>query len=115
MCSGAGKPVSEGFSYPASMVTEVAKPINATSLSGHVVYGTGQALSDALVEVIRTDQTRLFAVLTDEESRFCFATMRHGKYKLRISKSGFNTLIVPFTVTAHSKNKSAAIQLQVSN
>lgn len=114
-CVPRGKPIDPGFSYAASMLTEIAKPVDAKALSGRVFYGAREGVPEALVEVLDEDGKRIKGILTDEEGRFCFGVMAEGTYTLRISKPQFDTVRISFVVSRKAKNKMAPIQLRLSS
>lgn len=89
--------VAKDFSYPESPATiKVESPYKAKSLAGRISDPTGAGLEKALVERLSSGwKKRIDATFTDSEGSFSFPQYSSGKTQfLKISKPGFNTLLV---------------------
>ena len=104
---GAGVQVPKEFSYPESpSTTKMAQPIIARSLSGSVLAPSGSRIPKVLVELVSEDwKTRVDARSTNSEGSFVFAKVPMGKHFLKVSKPGFDTLLVTVITTKKTKAK----------
>jgi hypothetical protein len=112
------EPKSNSFSsyyrpWPQEQV-RLARAITAGSLSGTVLDSDGFPIPDAIVErVSHTWEAAFDERKTHSNGRFSFGKMPKGRYFLRVSKLGFNTLLVKVITTNDSKAK-LKLSLQVS-
>jgi hypothetical protein len=113
--SSEGRIPPKDFTYPPSRtVVVVPDHFVVDSLDGTVVDPTGSAMRDVLVEIVKGDRnTRVDARLTSKEGMFAFVKIRAGKHTLRLSKPGFDTLIVTVLVKKGAKD-NLRIQLELS-
>lgn len=82
----------------------LADPIRAGSLSGMVIDSNGLPISDALVERVSHKWESTFdEKKTDSDGKLSFGKMPKGRYFLKVSKIGFNTLLVKIITTNKSK------------
>jgi hypothetical protein len=97
--------VPKDFSYPeASETVEIES--SAKSLSGIVKSPNGDVLSDVLVERVGSDwKNRLDATLTNSKGKFALSNLPEGKYYLKVSKSGFSTLLVKVILKKKAKSR----------
>ncbi|HET6975854.1 MAG TPA: carboxypeptidase-like regulatory domain-containing protein [Pyrinomonadaceae bacterium] len=111
-----GQKVPTGFNYPQAQETiQVEAEIESRSLSGLVTDPSGAAASRVLVEKVRPGwRKRTNAVFSDTEGHFAFAGAGPGTHFLRISKPGFNTILLKVKVTAKAKT-TLQIDLHPSN
>lgn len=111
-----GQKVPSGFNYPQSQETiQVDAEIKSRSLSGVVTDPSGAAASRVLVEKVRPGwRKRISAVFTDTEGHFAFAGAGPGTHFLRVSKPGFNTMLLKVKVSAKAKS-TLQIDLKLSN
>ena len=111
-----GQKVPAGFKYPQSQETiQVDAEIESRSLSGVVIDPSGSGHSKVLVERLRHGwRNRISAVFTNADGQFTFAGVHSGIYFLRVSKPGFNTMLLKVRVTAKTKS-TVRIDLKLSN
>jgi hypothetical protein len=94
---------------------QVDAEINSGSLSGIVTDPTGAVASQVLVERVGPGWgQRLSAVLSNTDGHFSFAGVDPGNYSLRISKPGFNTMLLKVRVIPQTRS-SLQIELQLSH
>jgi hypothetical protein len=112
---GAGVRVPKEFSYPEPpSTTKIEQPIIARSLSGSVLAPSGSKIPRALVELVSRDwKTRVDARFTNSEGSFAFAKVPMGKYFLKVSMRGFDTLLVP-VITAKKTKARLRLYLKFS-
>jgi Carboxypeptidase regulatory-like domain len=108
--------VPAGFNYPQSQeIIKVEAQIESKSLSGLVTDPSGAVASKALVEKVRPGWgKRIKAMFTDTDGRFAFAAAAPGIHFLRISKPGFNTILLQVRLTPKAKS-TLRIDLKLSN
>lgn len=111
-----GQKVPAGFNYPQAQETiKVEVEIESRSLSGLVTDPSGAAASRVLVEKVRPGwRKRISAVFTDTEGHFAFAGVGPGTHFLRVSKPGFNTMLLKVKVSTKAKS-TLQIDLKLSN
>jgi hypothetical protein len=105
------------FEYPPSRtIIVIKKPLDASSLSGSVSDPTGCPVEKVLVEIVdERDKRRVDARLTNQKGTFLFPKERKGRYVLRLSKPGFDTMLVTVVVQKGSENKRVTLQLELSS
>jgi hypothetical protein len=98
--------VAKDFSYPESPETiKVETPYEAESLAGRISDPTGVGLERALVECLSSGwKKRIDATFTGSEGSFSFSRCSGKTQFLRISKSGFNTLLVKVKIKENQKS-----------
>jgi hypothetical protein len=105
--AGQDKPdqIPKDFAYPEPpSKTELKTPIKARSLSGKVADSAGFPIPKVLVERVSSDwKERLDATFTDSEGTFVLPNVPMGKHFLKLSKPGFNTLLIRVITTRKSK------------
>ena len=111
-----GQKVPDTFNYPQSQETiQLDAEIKSRSLSGVVTDPGGAAASKILVERVRPGWgKRVSAVLSDSTRHFAFAGARPGTHFLRVSKPGFNTMLLKVRVSAKARSP-LRIELKLSN
>jgi hypothetical protein len=111
-----GQKVPDTFSYPESQeIIQVDAEIRSRSLSGVVRDPGGAVASKVLVERVRSGWgKRIGAVLSDAKGRFTFSAVTPGTYFLRVSKPGFNTLLLTVRVSTKARS-TLRIELQLSH
>src|SRR6266568_5400579 len=89
---------------PASQeIVELRTEIKARGLAGVVASPSGPVIPGVAVELVDRKERCSKATTTDADGKFDLKTSKPGRYKLRLSKAGFNTLIaVVRVVTAAS-------------
>lgn len=114
--SQCGKKVPDDFKYPQSQETiQVDAWVESRSLSGVVNDPSGSVASQVLVERVRPGWgKRIAAVLTDAHGHFAFAGTTRGTYFLRVSKPGFNTMLMKVRVSGKVRSK-LRIELKLSH
>lgn len=114
--SRSGQRVQEGFKYPPSQETiQVDAEIKSRSLSGNVTDPSGGGTSKVLVERVRPGWgRRISAVLTDSYGHFAFAGTTRGAHFLRVSKPGFNTMLIKVRVNRKVRSR-LRIELKLSH
>jgi hypothetical protein len=108
--------VPENFSYPESPeIIQINKAIKSKSISGIITDPSGAAASEVLVERLEANWgKRIEAILTDSKGYFAFTRNTPGVYFLKISKPGFNSMLLKVEVTTRKANSSLKIGLRVS-
>ena len=102
------------LTYSPQVQVRLVRPITAGSLSGIVIDSEGFPIPDALVErVNHTWEATFDERKTDSNGRFSFGKMPKGRYFLKASKLGFNTLVLKVRTTNKSKAK-LKLSLRVS-
>ena len=104
------------FNYPQSQDTiQIDSEIESRSLSGIVTDPSGAMASKVLVERVRRGWgKRISAVFSSEDGHFAVDGVRSGIHYLRVSKPGFNTMLLKIKVNAKSKS-TLRIDLHLSN
>jgi len=116
--SSAVKDVSPRLFYasPMSQVVELPE-VTAHALSGTVVNGDGSPIPHARVEMIamkgRPLGKALRTITTDENGQFAFPSSTNQRYRLRISKEGYRTIVVVFHVSSKAINRRFVLQMPV--
>lgn len=64
------------------------------ALTGVALDPTGALLPGVLVSLVHQDSSRIRSVTTDKDGRFSFLLVAPGRYVLRASKTGFDTLVI---------------------
>jgi hypothetical protein len=107
--------VPEDFNYPESPETVQDEiPYEAKSLAGKISDPTGAGLGKALVELLSSGwKKRIDATFTDSEGSFSFSRYSGKTHFLRISKPGFNTLLIKVDIKENLKT-TLSIKLGVS-
>jgi hypothetical protein len=100
-------PVPKDFAYPESpSTTKFETPVSARALSGTVADSSGSRIVRALVEIVSEDRgIRLDATLTDDHGSFSFGKAVAGKYYLKVSVPGFDTLLATVIVDKKSRGR----------
>lgn len=80
----------------STVIVYVQKP--ATTVV-HVHSSTGSPIVGATVSLHRQDGTDLPAVTTDENGNAVFASLLYASYSATVSKSGYTSATLPFTLT----------------
>ena len=108
--------VPVAFSYPQSQETiQIDREIESRSLSGIVTDPSGAMASKVLVERVRSGWgKRISAVFSNEDGHFAFDGVHSGIHYLRVSKPGFNTMLLKIRVNAKIKS-TLRIDLHLSN
>jgi hypothetical protein len=103
--------VPEDFSYPPSpQIIQINKAMRSNSLSGVITDPSGSATSEVLVEILESNWgNRIEAILTDSEGVFAFTKNAPGVYFLRLSKPGFDSMLLKVQVA----KKKAGLRLRV--
>jgi len=104
------------FRYPESQETiQLDGELKSNALTGLVVDPNGAVTSKALVERVHAGWgKRIEGVLTNSKGRFSFPGLGPGIYFLRISKPGFNTILLKVRVSTKAKS-TVRVALQLSN
>ena len=106
-------PLTDYKPWPQEQL-RLGRAIMAGSLSGTVLDSEGFPIAEAIVErVTRTWDATFDERRTLSNGRFSFGKMPKGSYFLKVSKLGFNTLLVKVITTNKSKAK-LKLTLQVS-
>lgn len=107
--------VAKDFSYPESPETiKDETPYEAESLAGRISDPTGAGLEKALVERLSSGwRKRIDATFADSEGSFSFSRYSGKTQFLKISKPGFNTLLVKVKIKDNVKSP-LSIKLGVS-
>src|SRR5262245_37551526 len=108
--------VPEDFNYPESpQIIQVDKVIKSKSLSGIITDSVGAAVSDVLVEKLEDNWgKRVEAILTDSKGYFAFIGAKPGLYFLKISKPGFDSMLLKVEVTTRKASSRLKIALALS-
>lgn len=107
--------VAEDFNYPESPATiQVESPYEAESLTGRISDPTSGGLERVLVERLSSGwKKRIDATFTNSEGSFSFSRYSGKTQFLKISKPGFNTLLVKVRLKDNVKSP-LSIKLSVS-
>jgi hypothetical protein len=99
--------VPPGFAYPESPIkVELKDPIRTKLLGGTITDADGFLLSDVLVERVGEDwATRLDAGFTDSDGVFRLAKVLTGTHFLKLSKPGYDTLLVRVVTTKKARHR----------
>ena len=108
--------INKDFSYPKSFDTlKYETPYPAKSLAGIVTDSNEAVLEKVLVERLRPDwQDRIEATFTHSDGAFSFSRHSKGIQFLRLSKPGFNTILVKVVIKRRLKSQ-LHFQLGVSH
>jgi len=87
----------------------------AGTIQGTVEDANGAVVQGATVEVKNLDTNATRTVDTDENGRFTFLQLQPGNYSVTVSKSGFNTPVVPSTALTVGETKTIPFSLVVSD
>jgi hypothetical protein len=111
-----GQRVPAGFNYPQSQETiRLDAEIRSRSLSGVVTDPNAAVAALVLVERVRPGWgKRISAVFSDPDGHFAFAGVGPGTHFLRVSKPGFNTMLLKVRVTPKSRSR-LQIELKLSH
>jgi hypothetical protein len=109
--------VPDNFSYPESPeIIQINKSIKSKSMSGIITDPSGAAASDVLVEILEDNWgKRVEAVFTNSEGNFTFTRRPPGIYFLKISKPGFDSMLLKVEVTTKRASSRLKIRLKLSN
>ena len=116
--SPGGPFVGPAFRYPkSSQINVIAQVHKVRAIRGSVkgMHGV-QIAGRALVELVRgpDDEGRLDARLCDESGAFDFGRKKKGRYYLKVSLEGWDTLYVPVWLGSHGE-RTLNLELQLSN
>jgi protocatechuate 3,4-dioxygenase beta subunit len=108
--------VPENFNYPESpQIIKVDKVIKSKSMSGTITDPNGAVVSDVLVEKLEDNWgKRVEAVLTDSKGYFTFTNVVPGIYFLKLSKPGFDSMLLKVEVTTKKASSKLKIGLRLS-
>ena len=111
-----GQTVPRSFKYPESQETiRIDAKIESRLLSGIVRDPNGAGSSKVLIERVEPGWgKRLGAVFSNTNGHFAFTRVRSGTHFLRISKPGFNTMLLKVRVSTKIKS-TLQIELKLSN
>jgi hypothetical protein len=103
-CSG-GQQVAKGFSYPEARETIKADAPHAVkSLTGKVVDSSNMGMEKVLVERLSNNWgKRLDATFTNSNGRFFLPSSSPSIQYLKLSKPGFDTLLIRVRIRKRSK------------
>ena len=108
--------VPANFKYRQSQETiQLDDEIESRSLSGMVTDPTGAGAAEVLVERVRRGWgKRISAVSSNKNGEFTFPAVRSGTHFLRVSKPGFNTMLLKIRVNAKTES-TLRVELQLSH
>jgi hypothetical protein len=108
--------VPENFSYPESPeIIQINKATKSKSISGIITDPSGAAAAEVLVERLEANWgKRIEAILTDSKGYFAFTKNMPGIYFLKVSKPGFNSMLLKVEVTTRKAKSSLKIGLRIS-
>jgi Carboxypeptidase regulatory-like domain len=98
----------------AQEVVELKSEQRARTLAGVVASPSGPMIPDVTVEIVDSREHCLRTAMTDGEGRFDFKTGKPGRYRLRLSKPGFNTVVATVRVSRYTKSE-LRVELPMSN
>jgi len=101
------RPVPPGFAYPESPNSVELRPtMRAKLLVGAVTDADGFPIADVLVERTGAEwRARLDAAFTNSEGVFRLRRAPTGTHLLKLSKPGYDTLLVRVLVTTRAKHR----------
>ena len=73
----------------------VAVPLRADALTGTVKDPSGAVITNAVVEISGGDLLKPIVLATDSAGNFAASGLKPGKYSVRVTKDGFDALVVP--------------------
>jgi hypothetical protein len=104
-------------SVPLSVGQEVVEFKNekrARGLSGVISSPSGPVIPGVAVEIVDSKDKCLKATITDADGRFDLKIRKIGRYKLRLSKPGFNTAFAVVRIMPRA-NGQLELELAMSN
>jgi hypothetical protein len=90
-----------------SRTIEPAGEIDSQVLAGRVVDGAGAPIPEVLLERLSADGKRVEAVFTNSNGRFVMKQRDPWVYAVRVSKPGFDTLLLKVRVSKNGKRELA--------
>ena len=88
--------------------------VSKGSVSGSIVDPQGASIPDASIKIVNADTNETATVTSDGAGLFRFGLLSIGKYRLEVSKSGFNkTVIENIDVTLGADHGLGSIRLEV--
>jgi hypothetical protein len=106
-CANAAAPVSQE-------VVEFKKEMKARGLAGVVASPSGPAIPGVTVELLDSKERCSKATTTDGNGEFDLRVIKPGRYKLRLSRAGFNTVIAAVRIVPKEKGL-LRLELPMSN
>ncbi len=97
---------------PASFGQAIS--VNGGSIQGTITDGTGAVIANASVRIASTDTGAVVTVTTDGRGFYSVGPLNPGNYSVRISASGFTTLVVS-TVIRTGTATPGSFQLSVGS
>jgi hypothetical protein len=73
----------------------LAVPLRADALTGTVKDPSGAVITNAVVEISGGDLLKPIVLATDSAGNFAASGLKPGKYSVRVTKDGFDALVVP--------------------
>jgi len=81
--------------------------IEAQVLAGKIVNASSLPIPEVLIELLSSDGKRIEAVLTDSKGKFVMKPRAPWVYPLRVSKPGFDTLLLKVRLSKTGKRELA--------
>ena len=108
------------------MQIQVAEEKPVKTIQGKVVDGNEDVLVGSFVEVFKIEETdsdteddspqkRLAGCEIGEEGKFCFTKLPAGKYEVRVSQTGFDTLTILVEVSPRGVSKKIEAVMKPSD
>ena len=88
---------------PGQEIVEFKKDIKTHRLAGIVASPSGPLIPGVTVELLDPRERCAKATTTDANGKFDFRISNPGRYKLRLSRAGFNTVIAVARVSPKAK------------
>lgn len=95
-------------------VVEFRDEIKARGLTGMVASRSGPVIPGVTVELVDSRERCMKATTTGADGKFDLEISKPGRYKLRLSKAGFNTVIATVRVARAAKGQ-LKLELPMSN
>ncbi len=99
----------------AQEVVELKDELPARRLAGVVASPSGPAIPGVAVEIVDSKERCLRTATTDDDGKFDLKVTKPGRYRLRLSKLGFNTVVAVVRVRLKTKSQQVRLELPMSN
>lgn len=93
----------------------VAAQTETARLSGRVTDETGAILPDATVEAINIETNTRMTTTTNEQGLYLLPNLRPGRYRVVVTRQGFQSVVVPELVLATQANVGQNFSLSVGS
>jgi hypothetical protein len=95
-------------------IVELKGLLQAHALAGVVISPSGPVIPGVAVEIVDSRKRCLKTTTTDVNGRFNLKISKAGRYRVRLSRAGFNTISATVRVDHHTRNE-LRLELPMSN